>query len=168
MNITNIVTTFIVALIFLFFQIYLMSYMSILNVAIPFIFYLFLFMLPLSVPAPIEFAIGFITGLIVDISANSPGLNASALLFALGAKRLMIPLTASSNIRDTGVISLSSQNFLWYVTYLMVLIFVHSTAYFMLEAFSFGNFGRTLLKIITSTLYSFALNYIICITFYKK
>lgn len=152
----------------MFFQIYLMSHLVVYNVATPFIFFLFLFMLPLSIPAPVEFLLGFVAGLIVDISGNSPGVNAAAVLFALGAKRILIPLTASSNIQKSGVISLNTQNFVWYVTYLLVLIFIHNTAFFLLEAFSFGKFGYTFLKIISSTVYSFIINYIICITFYKK
>ncbi len=154
--------------VFMFFQLYLVNHLILFNTAIPFIYFLFLFMMPVSIPAPVEFTIGFAMGLLVDIAGVSLGINASAIIFALGVKRLIIPFTISTGVRDTGDLSLNSQNFFWYFTYLLILIFVYNTVYFLLEAFSFANFGYTLLKIFASTVYSFFINYLICVTFYKK
>lgn len=168
MSITKVVQLVLAALLMMFFQIYLMNHLILFNVAVPFIYILFLFMLPTTISTEIEFALGFLLGLIVDITSDTFGVNASAVLFALAAKRIMVRFYSPSSLRDSGEINLTNQNFVWYVIYLLTLIFVHHTVYFLLEAFSFQFFGHTLLKIVASTIYSFAINYIICITFYKK
>lgn len=152
----------------MFFQLYLVNYLIIGNTAIPFIYFLFLFMLPISVSPAIEFTVGFVMGLIIDISGLTLGVHASAITCALGVKRLIIPITISTGVRETGDISLNSQNFFWYSTYLLILILTYNTVYFLLEAFSFINIGQTILKILFSTIYSFFINYLICVTFYKK
>ncbi len=158
-----------VGILFLFFQIYLMNHLIIYDIAVPFVFFLFLFMLPASIPSPVEYVVGFFMGLIIDISGDTLGANASAVLFALAVKRQIVgTVTATVGFRDSGEINLSNQNFVWYVTYLISLIFAHHLVYFLLESFSLVNIGYTLLKIVLSTLYSFIINYVVCITFYKK
>lgn len=158
-----------VGILFLFFQIYVMNHLIIYDVAIPFVFFLFLFMLPASIPSPIEYVAGFLMGLAIDIAGDTFGVNACAVLFALAVKRQIVSrVTASSGFRDSGEINLSNQNFVWYVSYLISLIFAHHLVYFLLEAFSLSNFGNTIIKIVSSTIYSFIINYLVCITFYKK
>ena len=105
---------------FMFFQIYLVNHLILFNVAIPYIYILFLFMLPVTIPASIELTLGFLLGLLVDVVGNTMGINASAMIFALGIKRLIIPITVSTNVRDTSDLTLNSQNFFWYFARFML------------------------------------------------
>ncbi len=158
-----------IGILFLLFQIYVVKYLIIYNFAVPFVFFLFLFMLPTSIPSSVEYVVGFFMGLIIDISGDTLGANASAVLFALAVKRQIVgTVTATVGFRDSGEINLSNQNFVWYVTYLISLIFAHHLVYFLLESFNMANIAYTLFKIVVSTLYSFIINYLVCITFYKK
>ena len=154
----------------LMFQVFLFNYLTLFHTATPFIFLMFLFMLPLNVPLPVMYLIAFATGLSVDLFSDgyANGLHAFSALLATGARLPVARLVASSNIRSASEISLKNQSMVWYASFLFPLILIHHTAYFLLEAFTFEYFFYTLLKIIGSAVYTFLLCYAICFIFYRK
>jgi hypothetical protein len=157
-------------LIYLIFQVFLFNYFTLFHAATPFLFLMFLFMLPLNVPLPAMYLLAFLTGLSVDVLSDgyANGLHAFSALLAVSARIPVARLVASSNIRNASEISLKEQSMVWYATFLFPLIVIHHTAYFMLEAFSFQHFSFTLLKIVSSSIYTFLLCYAICFIFYRK
>lgn len=157
-------------LLYLIFQVFLLNYLTLFHVATPFLFLMFLFMLPLNVPLPFMYLASFATGLGVDLLSDgyANGLHAFSALLAVSARLPVARLVASSNIRSASEISLNNQSMVWYASYLFPLILIHHTAYFFLEAFTFQYVTYTLVKIISSSVYTFLLCYIICFIFYRK
>ncbi|MDB4285904.1 hypothetical protein N9933_01220 [bacterium] len=153
-----------------FFQIFLLNELIVAQVATSFVFLLFLLMLPLNIPSWALYLIAFSTGLVIDFFSytDANGIHAFSCLLMMGAREFWIGFITASSYRTVGEVSFENQNLLWYAIYLLPLIFVHHFAYFFLEAFGMQNFLITLLKIFTSTIYTFVLCFLLCTVFYKK
>lgn len=156
-------------ILYIFFQVYLFNVLTLFNVATPFVYVLFLLLLPFSLPRPWLYIIAFIMGLLIDtLSDNYPnGLHAFACPLMVSLRPYMLQVT-SSNYRSRGELVLSNQGFVWYAAYLLPLIFVHHLAFYFLEAFSFQHFFHTLWKAISSTIYTFLLSYMLSMIIYRR
>ncbi|TAE53017.1 MAG: hypothetical protein EAZ89_07800 [Bacteroidetes bacterium] len=156
-------------LLYLFFQVFLFNYLSLLQIAVPFVFILFLITLPFNLPTVATLALAFFTGLLVDIhSDGGTGLHAFSCVAMMAVRGGLTDLISSSNYRNRAEITFSVQSPIWLVSLLLPLIFIHHSLYFFLEAFSLKDFFFTLLQVITSTLYTFFFSYILCYLFYKR
>lgn len=157
-------------ILYVFFQVMFFNYLVIGQVAIPFVFLLFLLMLPFTLPTSLAYVLAFSMGLIVDILSETyaNGLHAFSALLAMSLRPFVARLISPNVVRNLGEISLASQNTIWYASYLFPLIFVHHFAYFFLDAFSFGDFFFTLFRVLSSSLYTFLLCFILCYIFYRK
>jgi|GEM_PF-6256318 len=127
-----------------------------------FIYPIALISLPLTVPRNVVLVLGFMTGLLIDIWYQTPGLHTSALLtmlfvrpyclqYILDERELRINMT-------TEKFTLTVPTFL---TYGAVLYSLHSVCYFVLDQFSLMKPGLLILRILLSALLSliFALVY---------
>ncbi len=153
-------------------QVIIFNYLDLFNVASPFIFLAFIFMLPINLPNSVYYVICFVCGLIIDIFSSpvTLGIHASSTLLAGSLRKpiLFLISNTSSFSRALDEISLSRQDYLWYVLYLLPLIFIHHLAYFILESYPIKYFGWTILKIFSSTIYTFVFTYLISLVFYKR
>ena len=116
------------------------------------------------------YLLAFFTGLTIDLFSENAfsGIHAFSTLFMTGIRERWVTLTTSGNFRTVEEISLYNQSYRWYALFLLPLIFIHHTAFFLLENFSFINFGYCVAKIIASTLYTFIISYMITLIFYKR
>ncbi len=156
--------------VYLVLQIALFNHLGIGDVAVPFVFLLFLFLLPFDYPLPIVMGIAFLTGLSVDVMTESAasGLHAFACVLAVWPREQLAALVSGSNFRSVSELNFRDQSALWFAIYLGSLIFLHNLAYFFLEAMSFQGFFMTIFKILASTLYTFLLCVILSFIFYKR
>ena len=124
----------------------------------PYIYPLFLLLLPLQIAPWMLLLLGFALGISIDVFTNSMGMHtaASVLLaylrpFALNA---MIP---SGGYEADDRPTIHSLGFGWFLRYTFVLIFMHHLLYFYVETFRFSNFFTTLFKVLASTTFSVSL-----------
>jgi hypothetical protein len=157
-------------LLYLFFQFFLFNQLTLFRVAVPFVFLLFLFTLPFTLPTPALYLIAFMTGLVMDLfgETETVGLHAFSCLLAISLRGTVAELVTSSSYRGRAEISFRNQPLIWYVSILAPLILVHHLFYFFLEAFTFSGFFFTLLKVIASGLYTFAFCFIFSYLFYMR
>lgn len=155
---------------YVFFQVALLNDLTLFRVATPFVFLVFVFMLPFTLPVPVVYLITFVTGFCIDIFSDhiASGLHTFSSLLAVSVRGRVATMISTSNYRSLDEISFSMQNQGWFVWYLLPLIFIHHFAYFMLEAFTFQHFFYTMLKVFSSTIYTFLISYILCYLFYNK
>ncbi|MEZ4772878.1 MAG: hypothetical protein R3D00_06825 [Bacteroidia bacterium] len=156
--------------IYVFFQVAMLNDLTLFHVATPFVYLLFLLTLPFNLPVPVLYIIAFITGFAIDAFSDhaATGLHIFASLMAVAARGRIATFVSTTNYRSIDEISFRNQTPVWFVWYLLPLIFLHHFTYFLLEAFSFQFFLLTLLKSISSTLYTFFISYILCYLFYQK
>ena len=97
---------------YLIFQVGLFDQMSILGTARPFVFLLFLFLLPFSTPVWLVYVISFLTGFSVEIFSESTatGIHAFSALLAMGFRGRIAGIAGASQMRLDNEINFSDQS----------------------------------------------------------
>ena len=120
-----------------------------------FIYPLFIFLLPLKVSRPLQLLIAFLMGLGIDLFYNTPGLNASALLFTTYIRKYILKfLEPVDGYSTESTPTIRQYGFNWFLIYSSLLLFLHLFAFFTLEAFSFVYIFDILLKTVFSFIFS--------------
>lgn len=155
---------------YLLLQIMLFNELTLFNFVTPFVYLLFLFMLPLSIPTTIVYLLAFGMGLMVDMISETymDGIHAFSALLSVACRRYILNITLPASFRESNEVAWHNQSHVWYAVYLLPLIFIHHLAYYFLEAFSFAHFFRSFFQVISGTIYTFAVCYALCIIFYKR
>ncbi len=118
----------------------------------PYVYVLFLLLLPLNTNKVLLLIIGFATGISIDYFAGTLGLNASASVFLMylrpGTIRLFFGNQEFMAKDEPGF---STFGIVGFLKYAVVLVFAHQLVLFYLEVFSFNEFLFTLSKVVLST-----------------
>lgn len=123
-------------------------------VFIPFIYPLFVLLLPFETPVWLLMVAGFICGCIVDSFMNTPGMHAFALVLTAYLRTNVLLALLPKNMKEYHHLSPSVKTMGWppFLTYSAFLVLIHHTVFFIIEVWSLSNFGYLLLKILASTL----------------
>jgi rod shape-determining protein MreD len=133
----------------------------------PYVYLLFIILLPVEIPSWILLLLSFGTGLIVDLFSGSPGMHSSATLLAGFVRPYVLAIVSPRDgYEGRSEPSMISYGFRWFLTYTLLIVLVHHTALFYLEVFRFTDFFRTLLRVLLSSL--FTVIFIMIIEFYRK
>lgn len=135
----------------------------------PYIYVLFILLLPANISKSFLLILAFFTGLTVDYFGNTLGLHAAAsvlMAFARpGVLNLFFKNIEFNSGEEPGISKIGVGGFLRYT---LVLVFIHHSALFFLEVFSFNDFLTTLYRIGLSTLLSTLIIMITVLLFSKK
>ena len=133
----------------------------------PYIYLMFIMLLPVEIPAWLLLLLSFITGVVIDIFSGSPGMHSSATVLAGFVRpyvlRLISPRDGYEPNSDPSMII---YGFRWFLIYTVFIVLVHHTALFYLEVFRFTDFFRTLGRVILSS--AFSITFILLFEFYRK
>lgn len=153
----------------IFIQVFLLKNIGFYNLYTPFIYILFILLLPFKIPNLLLFSLTFITGLSIDIFFDTLGLHALACTVLALARIKFIDITVSGDEQDTEPEpSMNHMGFRWFFIYGLVLTFVHHLILFSFEVFHFAEFGTTLLHSILSTFFTLFLILVTEFLFYRK
>jgi rod shape-determining protein MreD len=121
----------------------------------PYIYILFILLLPVEIPSWLLLLISFGTGLIMDYFSGTPGLHSSATVLAGFARPYALRLISPRDGYEPGVNpSMMIYGFRWFLTYTLFIVIIHHTALFYLEVFRFSEFFRTLFRVMMSSIFS--------------
>jgi rod shape-determining protein MreD len=133
----------------------------------PYVYIMFILILPVEIPAWLLLILSFILGLTIDLFSGSPGMHSSATILAGFARpyvlRFMSPRDGYESGSDP---SMMNYGFRWFLTYAVIIVLVHHLALFYLEVFRFAGFFRTLLRVLLSTVFSVL--FILLLEYYRK
>jgi rod shape-determining protein MreD len=119
----------------------------------PYVYVLFVLLLPYETPGWLLLILGFLSGLIIDAFMNTFGMHSSATLFMAFLRPHVLTLLIDRNDSgQKGSPSLALNGFVWILRYTLVLVLGHHLFLFFIESFSFTNFFPTILRIILSTI----------------
>ncbi len=122
----------------------------------PFIYILFIILLPFDTPGWLLLVLGFLTGLTMDAFTNTLGMHSSATLFLAFVRPYVISaISTSENTDKTSSPNINANGIDWFVRYSIILVVFHHLALFYLEAFTFHHFFITLTRVILSSLITF-------------
>lgn len=126
------------------------------NCAIPLAFIYLIIVLPASLATNKSLTIGFITGLVVDAFMNTYGLNALCCTILAFVRKPVLHMyilrDEEQSIQPCDTYSLGMAVFMKYALTMAV---IYCSLLFTIEAFSFFDIGRLLLRTVASSLYTF-------------
>lgn len=120
----------------------------------PYIYVLFILLLPLSTPRYLVLILAFILGLTIDIFSNSLGVHAAASVFIAYLRPLVIRFISNREEDRNDYPGLMQNKFAWFLSYVSILVFLHHLVLFYVDVFSFSNFAGTFYRVILSSVFS--------------
>ncbi len=122
----------------------------------PYIYVLFILMLPIDVSGWVLLVSSFFLGLTVDMFSDSLGMHTAAAVFAAFCRPAVIQLISVKADFEPGTVpSVPDQGLTWVMIYSLLLILLHHIPLFFLEVFRFTDAWQTLLRILLSSAFSF-------------
>lgn len=136
----------------------------------PYLYFLFILWLPFSVSRLGLLFVGFITGLILDYFANTPGLHAAACVLIAYARPFIINLLIPKDTTEINYREPSPRGMGWapYSLYVFVLTLLHHTYLILLEWLEFGTFLDFIIKVAATTGISLLLIFTVELLFPRK
>ncbi len=142
--------------IMLLLQVLICNHIAIFNVAVPIIFIYFIIRLPISIGQGWLFTLSFLLGLIVDICADTPGVNAlSCTLLAALKKPIYYAYVPKDDKTMDLIPSISSLGVATYCKFLVTLIGIYCILVFSIEYFSFADVKEVVILSASSCLLTF-------------
>lgn len=135
-------------------QVLILNNIQFLGFINPYIYILFIISLPVRLPRWFTVVLGFLIGLLIDIFSNTLGMHAFASVLIAYARSFVIQLFTSIDEGNNPTPSFHSFGVGAYVKYVFVMVFLHHSTLFFLEAFSVTNFWLVLFKTLLSSIIS--------------
>ncbi len=121
----------------------------------PYVYILFIMLLPFTIPGYAVLGLSFLLGLSIDIFSNTPGVHSSATVLLGFLRPGIANLISSREIIEKGnTPNMKQLGFASFLKYTIIAVLVHHLFLFYAEAFSFEGFFHTLLRIILSSIFS--------------
>jgi rod shape-determining protein MreD len=121
----------------------------------PFIYILFILLMPFETPNWLILLSGFLLGMTIDLFSNTIGMHASATVFMAFLRPYVLKLLEPREGYEPGTFPrLYYFGFSWFLSYSVILVSFHHLFLFYIEVFRFADFFSTLIRVIFSTLFS--------------
>jgi rod shape-determining protein MreD len=140
-----------IALVFI--QIIILNHLNFSGFVNPYLYVLFILLLPFETPKWALLFLSFTIGFTIDIFTQTYGMHAFACVLTGYTRPYVLNIFAPRDGYDSG--TLPNARFMgleWFLRYATILVFVHHFTLFFVESFSFTMFFATLLRIILSVL----------------
>ncbi len=133
----------------------------------PYVYIMFILLLPVEIPAWLLLPLSFILGLTIDLFSGSPGMHSTATVLAGFVRPYVLRVIAPRDGYESGSDpSMLTYGFRWFLTYTVIIVLVHHTALFYLEVFRFTGFFRTMFRVLLSSVFS--VSFILLLEYYRK
>lgn len=150
-------------------QVFLLKNTGYYNLSVPFLYILFILLLPFNIPNGLLFLFAFVTGLTIDIFYDTLGLHALACSVMAFVRIVFISITVQRDGFDNEPEPrLGIMGFRWFLFYALILAFFHHLILFSFEAFRISEFGYTIVRVLLSALLSTFLILVTEFVFYRK
>ena len=133
----------------------------------PYVYIMFILLLPVEIPSWLLLLLSFATGLIIDIFSGSPGMHTSATVLAGFVRPYVLRIVSPRDGYEPGSDpSMIIYGLRWFFSYALLMVVIHHTTLFYIEVFRFADFFRTMMRVILSTMFS--MTFILLIEFYRR
>ncbi|GAB3933301.1 rod shape-determining protein MreD [Mucilaginibacter myungsuensis] len=150
-------------------QVFLLKNITLYSLSIPYIYILYILLLPFEIPNILLFLLAFLTGLTVDAFYDTPGLHAAACVLLAFVRILFINITVQKEGFDNEPEpTLSVMGFRWFFTYASILTLFHHFFLFNLEVFSISEIQYTFTRFIISSVFTVFLMLITGLLFFRR
>lgn len=135
----------------------------------PYLYVLFILLLPFEIPGWLLLLSSFLLGFSIDFFVHTPGLHTAASVFTAFCRPGLIRIISRNKTIEPGSSpQLRDMGFNWFFVYSLVLIFLHHSLLFFLEVFRLSEFFDTLIRIGLSTIATLVLVFVVEYLFINK
>jgi rod shape-determining protein MreD len=121
----------------------------------PYVYVLFILLLPFDIPGWFLLLVGFGLGLTVDIFSETLGMHTAATVLMAYLRPAVLRTFSPREGYEAGSLPrVHYYGLQWFIQYTVVLVFAHHAMLFLTEMFRFQDIFAILLRIILSTLFS--------------
>jgi rod shape-determining protein MreD len=150
-------------------QVLLLNNIHFLGYINPYVYVLFILLLPFETKRGVLLFLAFALGLSVDFFSNSLGIHAAACVFTAFFRPWVMSLITSRKEYEPRVEpSIADLGFQWFFMYSLILVSLHHLMLFLLEVFRFSNFFATLGHSVLNTLFTVLFIILVQYIFYRK
>jgi rod shape-determining protein MreD len=156
-------------LVLVFIQVFLLKNISLYNLSIPYLYILFVLLLPFEIPNLLLFVLSFVLGLTIDAFYDTPGLHAASCVVLAFVRILFISVTVQKDGFDNEPEpTLGNMGFRWFATYTILLTLAHHFFLFNLEVFRLSEIQYTLVRFLLSSVFTVFLILISSFLFFRR
>lgn len=137
------------------FQVLVLNNVMINGYMIPYIYILFILLMPFETPRWVQLLSGFALGLAMDLFTGTLGMHTAASVLVAFVRPYLLQLLASRDGYEPETFPrIHYYGFLWFLKYAALIVVIHHLALFYLEVFQLKHFFSTLLRVILSSILS--------------
>lgn len=124
----------------------------------PYLYVLFILMLPFETPGWLLLVLSFFMGLCIDMFSNTAGMHTAASTFMAFCRPYLLAMIAPREGFERGSRpTIKKFGISWVLTYAGILILLHHFVLFYLEMFRLSSFFSTLLRVLLSSVFTLGL-----------
>jgi len=121
----------------------------------PYIYVIFILLLPFETPNWSLLVLAFLLGISVDLFASTPGMHSSATVLMAFLRPYVLSVIAPRDGYETGTFPrIYYYGFIWFLKYTAILVTIHHLVLFYIEVFRFSDFFTTFFRSILSSAFS--------------
>ena len=142
-------------LVVVLFQVLVMDNVMINGYMIPYVYILFILLMPFETPRWMQLVSGFLLGMGIDLFLNTPGMHTFATVAVAFVRPYFLNLMAPRDgYEPDSFPRIHYYGFLWFLKYTVMIVLIHHFILFYLEVFQLKDFLPTLLRVILSSILS--------------
>ncbi len=135
----------------------------------PFIYVLFIIVLPFETPKWLLLLIAFVLGITIDMFYDTAGMHAAACVFMAYIRPGILKLFSPRDGYELGTQpTIQYLGVPWFLSYSGILIFFHHLILFYIEIFRFSEFFSTFFRVIVSSIFTILLMVVSQYLFHRK
>lgn len=141
--------------IYLLYQALILKNIVLFNTAFCFLYVAYLLFLPVESNPLFLMLTGFLIGIAIDVFYDSLGLHASACVLVMYVRNYWLSLITPQGGYDINATpSITTHGMQWFLVYTIPMVLLHHSVLFFVEAGGFEMFWFTLLKVISSVIFT--------------
>jgi rod shape-determining protein MreD len=155
--------------ILIFVQVFMLKNTITYGLNVPYLYILFILLLPFETPNWLLFLLAFTMGISIDLFNDTLGLHAISCTILALFRILLISITVQKDNYDHDPEpSLGLMGFRWFFLYVLILTFIHHFFLLNIEVFRISETSTTLIRVILSSLFTVVLIFVSELLFFKK
>jgi len=121
----------------------------------PYIYVLFILILPFEIPSWFLLVVAFLLGMSIDLFSSTIGMHTSATVFMAFLRPYVLKLISPRDGYESETLpQLKYYGGAWFIRYSAILIFAHHLFLFYIEVFRLSNFFTTFVRVILSSIFT--------------
>ena len=141
-----------------FMQVFILNNIQFSGYINPYIYVLFILILPFEIPSWFLLIIALFLGLTIDLFSNTVGMHSSATVFMAFLRPYVLKIISPRDGYESETLpQLRYYGASWYIRYSTILIFAHHLFLFYVEVFRLSNFFATFVRVVLSSIFTIIL-----------